>query len=351
MPDIVRHDALEFKPDYRDTVKRYDAFWNFSLIDRPIVHITVPGADKTAYYEDNYYTRIHNDLDELVNGLIQNAGLTLFLGEALPQPTLSFGCDEIAALCGGQLEFNNDYRETNWSVPFVNNWEDAFPIRIDDGNPMWRRKLSYAEKCAAAMDGRMLFSPIDLLTNMDLMQGLRGAERLCTDLIDRPGTIDRALSYAMEIVDKVFNSLFKPYGLPAANGFDHLQCDFSYMIGGPMFRRFVLPYLELEAGYFNNRVVYHWDGPGALTHTEDLLNSKNIYLLSYVPGSGRGSHTDYLDLYQTVQSRGKAVAVWGSPEELKIMHKYLKPDKTVYSTSVKTRGEAEQLLEWFVKNT
>ena len=351
MTDIVKRETLELKPDYRDTIKRYEAFWNFSIIDRPVVNVVVPQADPSSYYEDNYYTRIHNDLDELVDGLIHNARRTLFLGEALPQPTLSFGCDEIAALCGGSLEFNDDYRETNWSVPFVDDWDDVFPIGIKDDNPLWKRKLEYAAKCAAAMDGRMLFSPIDLLTNMDLMQGLRGAERLCADLIDRPETIDKALSYAMEVVDKVFNHLFKPYGLPAANGFDHLQCDFSYMISGPMFRRFVLPYLEREAEYFNNRVVYHWDGPGALTHTEDLLNSKNLYLLSYVPGAGRGSHTEYLELYQKVQARGKAVAVWGSPDELKFMHKTLRPEKTVYSTSVATRGEAEQLLEWFVKNT
>ena len=201
------------------------------------------------------------------------------------------------------------------------------------------------------MQGIMLFSPIDLLTNMDLLHGMRGSERLCLDLIDRPETIDKALEYAMQIVDVVYDRLFKPYNLPAADGFDHLQCDFSYMISPAMFRRFVLPYLEREAEYFNNRIIYHWDGPGALAHTDDLLASKYLYLLSYVPGAGKGSHKDYLELYQKVQSHGKAVVVWGPPDEMKYIHKCLRPERTVYSTYANTQYEAEQLLEWFVQNT
>jgi len=349
--NMTDYEKLELKPDYRDTVRRFEAFWNGDMLDRPIVRIHVPDGGDEPYYENNYYTRIYNDLDELTRGLIGNARRSLYIGEALPQPNLSFGCDEIAALCGGKLHFEGGDRSTNWSVPYVEQWEDVFPIRIDEGNPLWLRKLAFAEKCAEAMRGVMLFSPIDLLTNMDLLQGMRGAENLCLDLIDRPEVIDKALGYAMEIVDVVYNRLFKPYNLPAANGFDHLQCDFSYMISGPMFRRFVLPYLEREAEYFGNRVLYHWDGPGALTHTDDLLASKNLYLLGYVPGDGRGSHVNYIELYQKVQSRGKAVAVWGTPDEIKHMHKCLRPDKTIYDTSVKTCGEAEALLEWFVKNT
>ena len=347
--NMTDHERLELKPDYQDTIRRYEAFWNGDMIDRPIVRIHTQNAIEP--YENNYYTRINNDLDELVCGLINNARGTLYLGEALPQPNISFGCDEIAALCGGNLYFENNDRGTSWSKPFVEQWEDVFPIHIKEDNPLWLRKQTFAQKCAEAMSGVMLFSPIDLLTNMDLLQGMRGAEQLCLDMIDRPEVIDKALGYAMEIVDVIYNRLFKPYNLPAANGFDHLQCDFSYMISGSMFRRFVLPYLEREAEYFNNRVLYHWDGPGALTHTDDLLASKNLYLLGYVPGEGRGTHKDYIELYQKAQAHGKAVSIWGAPDEIKYIHKQLRPDRTIYDTAVQTKSEADELLDWFVRNT
>jgi hypothetical protein len=59
---------------------------------------------------------------------------------------------------------------------------------------------------------------------------------------------------------------------------------------------------------------------------------------------------DYIDLYQKVQAAGKAVSVWGSPDEIKFMHKKLRPDKTIYDAHVNTVDEAEELLGWFEKN-
>ena len=129
-----------------------------------------------------------------------------------------------------------------------------------------------------------------------------------------------------------------------------LQCDFSCMISPEMFRRWVLPALEEEAEIVKH-VVYHWDGPGALVHTDDLLASAGLHTMSYVPGTGHGGHIDHLDLLKRVQKGGKSVQVGGSPEQIKFMHRELKPEKVYYSTGVGSRAEAEELLDWFVKNT
>ena len=97
--------------------------------------------------------------------------------------------------------------------------------------------------------------------------------------------------------------------------------------------------------------LYHWDGPGALVHTDDLLATIGLHSLSYVPGAGYGNHIDYLDLFKRVQEGGKAVQVHGSPEEIKFMHRELQPEKAFYCTNVRSQAEAEELLAWFVKNT
>jgi hypothetical protein len=123
------------------------------------------------------------------------------------------------------------------------------------------------------------------------------------------------------------------------------------MISQAMFRRFALPYLEREAECNNGRILYHWDGVTALTHTDDLIASKGLYVMEFVPGAAGGEHKDYLDLYAKVQKGGKAVSVWGSPGDVKYMHKYLQPDKTIYTTYAGSIQEAEELLEWFEKNT
>jgi len=215
---------------------------------------------------------------------------------------------------------------------------------------LWLRMQKLMDMCAESMAGRMLFNPLDLHTNMDLLLAMRGGERLCTDLIDFPDVIDAAMEQTMAVFDRVYSRAYKAYGLPAISGVT-LQCDFSCMISTSMFRRFALPYLEREAEYFDGRVSYHWDGVTALTHTDDLIASKGLYVMAFVPGAGNGTHSDYLDLYEKIQKGGKAVAVWGSADEAKLMHKRLRPEKTVYDVGVSSEAEAEELLEWFKDNT
>jgi len=41
----------------------------------------------------------------------------------------------------------------------------------------------------------------------------------------------------------------------------------------------------------------------------------------------------------------------GSPDEIKLAHKELKPEKVCYFTWAPNQAEAEKLLDWFVKNT
>ena len=346
-------ETLEFKKDYGETAKRYEAFWNGEIWDRPIVCVTVPNPDcaDVPWHTNSYYTRMNGDLDEITGQIIGNTKKTIYMGEALPQAFLSFGCDELAAFCGGEtLYFHDGDHNTNWSRPFVEDWEAELPLSVREDNPLWRRMQAFLDKCAEAMQGKMLFYPLDLHSNLDMLLAMRGGEALCLDLMDRPETIDTALEQAMGLFEYFYERTFKKYGLPAANGIT-LQCDFSCMVGTPMFRRFALPYLEREAACNNGRVSYHWDGVTALTHTDDLIASKGLYVMAFVPGTGNGDHVDYLELYAKVQEGKKAVSVGGSPDAVKFMHRQLKPDKTIYSTYANSVKEAEELLCWFKNNT
>jgi 5-methyltetrahydrofolate--homocysteine methyltransferase len=134
------------------------------------------------------------------------------------------------------------------------------------------------------------------------------------------------------------------------HGAAFLQCDFAAMISPAMFKRWVLPALEEEAQIVKH-CVYHWDGPSALVHTDLLIQSRGLHTLSYVPGDGNGSHLDYIPLLKRVQEGGKAVHVWGTPEEIKILHRELQPEKVMYCTTASSEQEADALLQWFVRHT
>jgi hypothetical protein len=344
--------TLEHKPDLAEAARRWEAYFAGEILDRPVVCVTAPLEGAEPVPGVTYRDRAFGDPDDIIGRQLRAAAGTFFGGEAIPTLWLSFGPDEIAAFCGAELRWSEDSGDTNWSVPCVDDWEAALPIRLDQAHPLFRRMMALYARAADLIAGKMVAGMLDLHTNMDLVAALRGPQRLCADLLDRPEAIDRAMADARAVFPRLWDTVWEAGRLDAV-GYGPcttLQCDFSCMVSPAMFRRWILPALEEEAEVVGN-AVYHWDGPGALVHTEDLIASPGLHTLSYVPGDGRGTHSDYLDLYRHVQAGGKAVAVWGGPDEIRAIHKQLRPDKTMYSTWTASRAEAEELLEWFVRNT
>ena len=350
---------LEFKPDLEEAARRWEAFYAGEIIDRPVICVTAPREGLKRAPGSNYYERVHDNMDDIIERAIISAEATFYGGESVPTFGLSFGPDEIAAFTGAELKWSKDSGNTNWSVPFVDHWEEALPLQIQEDNPLWQRTLEFYRRAADRMAGKMLLSSLDLHTNMDLLAGIRGPQRLCMDLLDQPEMIDRAMDDSRAIFRYLWAAISEAgrmdefgycHSMYSMEGAAILQCDFSCMIRPEMFRRWVLPALEEEAEIVKH-VVYHWDGPGALVHTDDLLASAGLHTMSYVPGTGHGGHIDHLDLLKRVQKGGKAVQANGEPEQIKAMHRELRPEKVYYSTSVGSQAAAEELLDWFVRNT
>lgn len=350
---------LEFKPDLEETAERWNAFYAGEIIDRPVVCVTAPREGCKPVRGSDYYERVHGDMDDIIERAIAGAEAVFWGGESIPTFGPSFGPDEIAVFTGAGLRWSDDSPNTNWSVPFVDDWEEVLPLRLQEDNPLWRRMLEFYRRAADRMAGKMLLSSLDLHTNMDLLAAVRGPQRLCLDLIDQPEMIDRAMADARTIFRELWE-IISHAGRMDELGYCHayysmegaavLQCDFCCMVSPEMFRRWILPALEEEAQIVKH-ALYHWDGPGALVHTDDLLASIGLHAMSYVPGAGYGNHIDHLELLKRVQKGGKAVQAWGSPEEIKSMHRELQPEKVFYGTNVGSQAEAEELLAWFVKNT
>jgi len=96
------------------------------------------------------------------------------------------------------------------------------------------------------------------------------------------------------------------------------------------------------------RLIVFLGSPPILQTPFFLLRSRRIFAL---PGAGNGPHSDYLELYEKIQKSGKAVAVGGTVDEVKFMHKRLQPEKTMYDVTVSSEKEAYDVLKWFRSNT
>lgn len=366
MDQTKKISPLSFKPDLEDANKRWEAFYMGELIDRPVTCVRAPkrGYENKPRYNITYRDRVLGDIDDVIDKIIQSAENTFYGGEAIPAFMPTFGPDEIASYCGGELCWGDDATETNWSRPFVDSWEKALPLRIKEDNPLWLRMQEFFSKASKKMANKMLITPIDLHSNMDLLAAVRGSERLCMDLIDCPDMIDKAMESARSVFPVIWNTLSKAgkmdeYGyfhdLYSMDGAAMLQCDFSIMMSPDMFDRWVLPALEEEAEIVRHP-LYHWDGVGALRHFDSIMSSKRLNILQFVPGSGQGKygngdHIDFISELKAMQEKGKAVQVWGTPEQIKFMHRELKHEKVFYCLNAQSQDEAESLLEWLKKNT
>ncbi len=351
-----------FKPDIAEAERRWQAYYAGDLIDRPPVCVTAPRDGFGPILPITYHEKVFADIDAIIQHAWQNAQATFWGGEAVPSFYPSFGPDEIAVFCGAQLHWSSASPDTNWSSPCVRDWRQALPLHLDSANPLFQRQMQIYQKAAEAFAGKVILVAPDLHTNMDLIAALRGPQRLCLDLLDHPQLIDRAMAEARSIFRELWARLVQAgrmdrggYGLESGafysrDGSATLQCDFSIMMSPAMFRRWVLPALEEEAEIVKH-AVYHWDGPGALVHMDDLVASRGLHSLSFVPGDGHGDPVDHLDLLKKIQARGKSIHVWGTPDQCKRMHRELLPHKVFYCTSAGTQAEAEQLLQWFNRNT
>ena len=94
-----------------------------------------------------------------------------------------------------------------------------------------------------------------------------------------------------------------------------IQCDFCYMIGNEMFRRFVLPTLKRDTERLTN-TIYHLDGIGELCHLDSILELPNLNAVQWVYGAGKPGPMHWLDVYRRIRAAGKRMMVCGGARDV-----------------------------------
>ncbi|MGC9317875.1 MAG: hypothetical protein ACP5KN_07570 [Armatimonadota bacterium] len=352
---------LALKLDFHEAAARWDAFWNGEMLDRPPTVITCPAEDAEPVPRPSYWDMLHDPLDELVERMDRYLETIHWGGDAVPMFSPGFGPDIFAAFLGAELEFSREQEHrTSWAVPFVEDWRDALPLEIVH-NRYWTRMRDLVRRMAEVGEGRWLVSHLDLHSNLDALESLRGATDLCLDLYEHTELVERANDQVRELYAPVYDTFHEDGAMDRlgtgagwisayCNGpCNAIQCDFAALIGPEHFRRFALPDLEAEAEHLDH-CIYHWDGPTALVHMDDLMGVEAIDCIQWVPGSGAPPLVEWLDLLAEVQERGKSVMVYCSVEELPRFHERLRPDRLFYQTHASDRDMLERTLRWIEDN-
>lgn len=177
---------MKYKPQIETVLKRYKAFWNKSIFDRPPIRVRfpVPGENEEEWTKAVQKAEYHYEYWD--NILRWRAELG---DDEIPTATVDMGPAFMAGVMGCTVYFGSG---TSWEEHILKDWsqiDELKRIPIDDNNP-WIRELKerigyFAEqskdKCAVGI--AMLVGP------GDIMAALRGPSELCMDFYLYPEEI------------------------------------------------------------------------------------------------------------------------------------------------------------------
>ena len=347
------------KPDLEETQERWLAFWEHELIDRPCCILTAPRDGVETTKAPPYMAGAQGAFGPVAEQALAWGRSVYWAGEAIPSYTPSFGPDMFAAWLGSELMFEEEGHGNSWAMPCIDDWEEVLPIRLDVHNYWWRRMQDFCRALAAGLQGEMVVSHVDMHSNLDALLAMRGGMRLCMDLMDIPETIDRAMADVRTMYQLIDEGLRQAGRMEHAMGWmpvyhpertNAIQCDFGALIGPHHFRRWAIPAMEEEARHLGHSIM-HYDGPEMLVHLDDLCAIKGLDCIQWQPGAGNKPFVEWMDLLKEIQSKGVAVYVSCSAQQIPAYHQELKPELVCYRCSARSQQEADETLRWLKTNT
>lgn len=358
---------MYFKPDWEESKKRWEAWWEHELVDRVVVAVTAPrdnplphepvpdiGEDWERKWTDPIYLKLRYE------ALFAK---TYFGGEALPLWWINLGPGIMATYLGVNPVFAES---TVWfdQDRIIDDWQQAPEVKVNPENRWWQLTQELARTAIADAAGRYFVGTTDLGGPLDIVASVRGTTELLMDLIDQPELVR---DYSRRIVEvwhqyyDILDELIRTkqegssawLGLWCEETWYPIQCDFSAMISPKMFEEFVLPDLEYQCQHLG-KSIYHLDGPGEIPHLDLILSIPELTGIQWVPGDGEAPVDDakWLPLYRRIQAAGKNLVLNGAkPQNIPWLLQELKPEGLYISTSCSSEEEAKRLLQSAAKWT
>ena len=351
MGETATANEMRYMEDWPRAREWWLGYWAGEEFERPLMRVTAPNGQEPrqvpapATLEDRW-----TDPEYVAAVNAERMRCTYWGGEGFPAHFVNLGPTIMASYLGAPLNF---LETTTWPHPVVEDW-DEYELHFDEDDRWWRTTKAVTEACVAAAGANYAVGITDLGGADDVLSYLRGPERLCVDLLERPDVIRDRLSWVLDLWFRLY-AVLQAITERAAGGstawmrawspgrFYPLQSDFSCMISAPMFEEFVIPCLERQTQWLDH-TIYHWDGPGALHHLDALLDLPHLDAIQWTPGAGNPPVCEWPEPLIRIQERGKRLYLFVSAHEVKRLLEFLSPRGVFLETSVGSVDEAEDLL-------
>jgi 5-methyltetrahydrofolate--homocysteine methyltransferase len=352
--------GLLYHPDWLAARERLTTWWNGGDIGRAVLFIQgpretpfeeIPAMPEPEGWITGYSTK---SMPYRVNCALRACVQKRYYAEAVPAVCpgdLAPNCLALYLGCKG-IEMPG----TVWCEPFIDD-PDAARFVSDLDNFYWRFTQEATRQVLAQARDKFFVCFPDLIEGLDTLEGMRGAQRLLVDLIDRPEWVHACLRQITDryfyhydllynmIRDEVGGSVFWAW---APGRMAKFQCDFSAMISPAMFGEFMVPVLT-EMTERTAYSMYHWDGPGALPHHDHLLGIPGLDILQWTPGAGAPPTWDpvWWPIYHKTLDAGKRLFIAAmETDHLRALKREFGAQSKGLMISVWAEATPDQAREW-----
>ena len=351
---------FELKPDFDDVMKRYEAWWNCAIVDRPLVSIAFskPQAERQMFPRKDY-ANIRDrwmDTESIVKDWEVRLRNTVHFADHLPVAWPNLGPEVFSAFYGCEIEYGES---TAWSKPILADWsgETVGKLRLDTGNFYFRKIMEMTDALIEAGRGAFIVGYTDLHGGGDAIAAFRDPQELLIDTLEHPMEVqhlcDRITADFLRVYDR-FHEKLTAAGMPSTTwcaatckGRFHVPSnDFSCMISDRTFEELFIPGIVRECQHMD-RCLYHLDGPQALRYLDRLLEIPEIHAIQWVPGAGHDVWADSIGVYQRIQQKNKALQILSVPAaDLPHLFESLRPEGVWISSvsGISNEQEAEAAL-------
>lgn len=351
---------LELKPDCAEVLNRFEAWWDCAIVDRPLVSMAFPrpAAEQAALPRKEHATIRDRwmDTEYVVSAAEARLGNTVHVGDSLPVVWPNLGPEVFSALYGCEMEYGET---TAWSKPCLSDWSDetVSRLRLDTNGFYFQKLIEMTDALIEAGKDRFLVGYTDLHGGGDAIAAFRDPQDLLIDTLEHPDAIrrlcDRITTDFLHVYDR-FHEKLSAAGMPSTTwlsatckGKFHVPSnDFSCMISDEAFEDLFIPGIIRECQHMD-RSIYHLDGPQALRYLDRLLDIPEIHAIQWVPGAGQNYWADWIEVYQRIQSKQKAMQILSVPaEDLDLLCRELEPGGVWIShvSGVSNQQEADAVL-------
>ena len=193
---------------------------------------------------------------------------------------------------------------TSWAVAFVEDWREVLPLRIHEEGRYWTHLRALVRYMAEVSAGKWLVAHLDLHSNMDALEAIRGAARLCTDLYDCPDVVAEANDQVRALYPSClrYSTATETWTAWAPGAGSRPSARVGSTRSSVTLRPWWGPsILALHPPRSGGRVesldhcIYHWDGPSSLsTWTTSWPSGDRLLPMGAGGGTAAGGVADLL---------------------------------------------------------